>query len=195
MTLEEFEKKANGFITKRNTANVNNRVTSNEAKNDLRKFEEKANKFLEKRNNATNAIVTNAPQKSTTEKMDSLWVESTAPNVLEKQNINTTVKPVNISDFVKGIENSDAGKSARLKIEADNLTKQIQQKEQEYNKANNISDWNKKLQTKTAIQQELNALNDSLTKTQDSLKKLSPSPLYGTYSLTWSVPLKPGSQP
>ena len=140
------------------------------------------------------------PKQTTTEKMDNLWVESTAPNVLQKQNINTTVKPVNISDFVNdiknqntkqnvnttvkpvnisdfvsSIQNSNAGKSAQLKIEADSLTKQIKQKEQEYNKANNISDWNKKLQTKSAIQQELNALNDSLTKTQDSLKKLSPN--------------------
>ena len=43
---------------------------------------------------------------TTQEKMDNLWVESTAPNTLQKQNINTTVKPVNISDFVNQVKNT-----------------------------------------------------------------------------------------
>ena len=47
-------------------------------------------------------------QKSSTaqQKMDNLWVESKAPNVLQKQNINATVKPVNISDFVNQVKNT-----------------------------------------------------------------------------------------
>lgn len=106
MTLDEFEKKANSFMAKRNSTNINKNVANNETKSDLQKFEEKANKFLEKRNNTTNTIVSNTPQKTITEKMDSLWVESKAPNVLEKQNINATVKPVNISDFVNQVKNT-----------------------------------------------------------------------------------------
>ena len=58
-------------------------------------------------------------QKSSTaqQKMDNLWVESTAPNVLQKQNINATVKPVNISDFVKGVKNTT--EQNKLKVEED----------------------------------------------------------------------------
>ena len=59
----------------------------------------------------------NQPTQSVAGKMDSLWVESTAPNVLQKQNINATVKPVNISDFVKGVKNT--AEQNKLKVEED----------------------------------------------------------------------------
>lgn len=113
------------------------------------------------------------PKQTTTKKMDSLWVESKTPNVLEKKNLNIDVKPVNISSFVKSVENSNAGQSARLKMEADNLQKQIQQKEQEYAKSNNISDWNKKTQAKAEIGQELNALKEKLNTTKTSIAELN----------------------
>ena len=54
---------------------------------------------------------------TTQEKMDNLWVESTAPNTLQKQNINTTVKPLNISAFVKDVK--DAADQKKLKVEED----------------------------------------------------------------------------
>lgn len=91
----------------------------------------------------------------------------------KKQNLNMDVKPVNISDFVKSVENSNAGQSARLKMEADNLQKQIRQKEQEYAKSNNISDWNKKNQAKAEIGQELNALKEKLNTTKTSMAELN----------------------
>lgn len=91
----------------------------------------------------------------------------------KKQNLNIDVKPVNISSFVKSVENSNAGQSARLKMEADNLQKQIQQKEQEYAKSNNISDWNKKTQAKAEIGQELNALKEKLNTTKTSISELN----------------------
>lgn len=49
--------------------------------------------------------------------LDNLWVESTAPNTLQKQNINATIKPVNIADFVKEVKNTAEQK--QLKVEED----------------------------------------------------------------------------
>lgn len=109
-----------------------------------------------------------------TKKVDKLWVEDKAPNVLEKKNVNATVKPLDVVGFVKDFKNSEAVQKNNLIKEIDNVEKQIKKKEQEYNRANNISDWNKKNQTKALIQQELDALNANLNKTQDSLKQLSP---------------------
>ena len=57
------------------------------------------------------------PKQTTTEKKDSLWVESTAPNALQKQNINATVKPLNMSTFVKDVK--DTAEQNRLKVEED----------------------------------------------------------------------------
>ena len=59
----------------------------------------------------------NQPTQSVAEKMDNLWVESKAPNVLQKQNINATVKPLNISTFVKDVKNTAEQK--KLKVEED----------------------------------------------------------------------------
>ena len=112
-------------------------------------------------------------KEDTAKKTNDLWVESTAPNVLQKQNINATVKPVNISDFVNQVKNSEAGQRATLTMESDKLTKQIQQKEKEYNQANNISDWNKKNQSKAEIGQELNNLKEKLDATKTSLAELN----------------------
>ena len=112
-------------------------------------------------------------KEDTAKKTNNLWVESKVPNSLEKKSINTAVKPVNISDFVKSIDNSDAGKSALLEIESEKLQKQIKQKEQEYNRANNYRDWNQKMQAQSTIQQELNELNSKLDATKTSLAGLN----------------------
>ena len=112
--------------------------------------------------------------KEDTKKTDDLWVESTAPNVSENYNLKTDFKPFNVSDFVKGVQNSDAGKRATLSAENTNIEKQIKQKEQEYAKANNISDWNKKNQAKSQLQQELNALNQQLDSNRKEMNALMP---------------------
>ena len=117
-----------------------------------------------------------APKKETTsQKMDDLWVESTAPNVLPtaKPNINTTVKPINISQFVKSVEESDVGKQAKLKYQNDKLKEEIAQKEKEYARANNIRDWSKKNQEQSRIQQELNALNSQFDANNKQIISLS----------------------
>ena len=113
--------------------------------------------------------------KTVEQKMDDLWVESATPKVLPtaKPNINTTIKPVNISEFVKGIQDSDAGKQAKLTYQNDKLREQIKQKEQEYARANNISDWNKKNQEQSRIQQELNALNSQFDANNKQIVSLS----------------------
>ena len=67
-------------------------------------------------------------KEDTAKKTNNLWVESKVHNSLEKKSIDTAVKPVNISDFVKSIDNSDAGKSALLEIESEKLQKQIKLK-------------------------------------------------------------------
>ena len=168
MTFEEFKKKKNeGSLINRNTQSLSNTKMS---------FEEfkakKQNGTLMKTNNVTSAVDNKTPRETITEKVDKLWVENEKPNVLAKQDLNS-VKPVNIADFVKQVENSEAGKRASLSIEADKLSKQIQQKEQEYNKANNISDWNKKNQAKTEIGQELNGLKEKLNATKTTLAELN----------------------
>ena len=56
-------------------------------------------------------------KEETAKKTNDLWVESTAPNVLQKQNINATVKPLNISTFVKDVK--DTAERNRLKVEED----------------------------------------------------------------------------
>ena len=48
------------------------------------------------------------PQKTIQEKADDLWVDSTAPNVLEKKNVE--VKPLNIRQFVNDVKTNSAPK-------------------------------------------------------------------------------------
>lgn len=86
-------------------------------------------------------------------------------NVLPKPKVNISageVKPLNIRDFVNEINNTPEGKRANLTAQTDSLKKQINTKEQEYARANNISDWNTKRQEQSRIQQELNSLREQL---------------------------------
>lgn len=86
-------------------------------------------------------------------------------NVLPKPKVNISageVKPLNIRDFVNEINNTPEGKRANLTVQTDSLKKQINTKEQEYARANNISDWNTKRQEQSRIQQELNSLREQL---------------------------------
>ena len=165
MTFEEFQKK------KKEGSLINRNTQSQSSSNTKMSFDE----FKAKKQNGTlltqNQI--NTPQKTTTEKMDSLWVESTAPNVLEKKNINKDFSTLNIRDFVNNVKNSPETKKAQLTAEVTNLEKQIKSKEQEYNRANNYSDWNKKTQAKTEIGQELNALKEKLNTTKTSIAELN----------------------
>ena len=117
-----------------------------------------------------------APKKETTEqKMNDLWVENSAPNVLPtaNQNIANTFKPLNINQFAKEVKESDAGKKAELSYQNDKLREQIEQKEKEYARANNISDWNKKNQEQSRIQQELNTLNSQFDTNNQQIVSLS----------------------
>ena len=86
-------------------------------------------------------------------------------NVLPKPKVNISageVKPLNIRDFVNEINNTPEAKRANLTVQTDSLKKQINTKEQEYARANNISDWNTKRQEQSRIQQELNSLREQL---------------------------------
>lgn len=86
-------------------------------------------------------------------------------NVLPKPKVNISageVKPLNMRNFVNEINNTPEAKRANLTVQTDSLKKQINTKEQEYARANNISDWNTKRQEQSRIQQELNALRKQL---------------------------------
>ena len=86
-------------------------------------------------------------------------------NVLPKPKVNISageVKPLNIRNFVNEINNTPEAKRANLTVQTDSLKKQINTKEQEYARANNISDWNTKRQEQSRIQQELNSLREQL---------------------------------
>ena len=92
-------------------------------------------------------------------------------NVLPKPKVNISageVKPLNMRNFVNEINNTPEAKRANLTVQTDSLKKQINTKEQEYARANNISDWNTKRQEQSRIQQELNSLREQLdSKNQD----------------------------
>ena len=86
-------------------------------------------------------------------------------NVLPKPKVNISageVKPLNMRNFVNEINNTPEAKRANLTVQTDSLKKQINTKEQEYARANNISDWNTKRQEQSRIQQELNSLREQL---------------------------------
>lgn len=86
-------------------------------------------------------------------------------SVLPKPKVNISageVKPLNMRNFVNEINNTPEGKRANLTAQTDSLKKQINTKEQEYARANNISDWNTKRQEQSRIQQELNSLREQL---------------------------------
>ena len=143
MTLEEFEKKANSFMNKRGISNKSN----TEIIDDVKTFEKRANEFLSKRNSP-------APQK----------IEPQAPQIKASD-----VRKVDIRDF--DLMSGTTGKKIKLDSQIETLSKQIQQKENDYVRANNISDWDKKTQTKTEIGKELNELKSKLSSAQTSRKQ------------------------
>jgi hypothetical protein len=143
---------------------INKQTKTNDVKSNISSYRQRAL-------NSNNKI--NQPTQTVTEKMDSLWVESTAPNVLEKQNINKDFSRLNISDFVNTVKNSPEAKKAQLTAQASDIEKQIKQKEQEYNRANNYSNWDEKMKAKTNIGNELNSLRTQLNETRTQIDKIA----------------------
>ena len=150
MTLEEFKKK------KKNGSLINSRSTQSQGSTSTKmSFEE----FKNKKQNGTLL--------NTSKTSEVTHVKEEQPQIKASD-----VRKIKISDFA--LMAGDTGKKVRLDSEINNLEKQIQQKESDYVKANNISDWNKKNQTKSELQKELNTLRQNLDtnkQARDSLDK------------------------
>lgn len=92
---------------------INKQTKTNDVKSNISSYRQRAL-------NSNNKI--NQPTQTVTEKMDSLWVESTAPNALQKQNINATVKPLNISNFVNDIEKQQTKPNMNVDVNPINVS-------------------------------------------------------------------------
>lgn len=149
MTLEEFKKK------KKDGSLINARSAQSQSSTSTKmSFEE----FKTKKQNGT---LLNSPK------------ASEVANVKEEQpQIKASdVRKVDIRDF--DLMSGTTGQKIKLDSQIENLSKQIQQKENDYVRANNISDWDKKTQAKTEIGKELNELKSKLSSAQTSREQLN----------------------
>lgn len=163
MTFEEFQKK------KKEGSLINRNVQSQSSSKSNMSFDE----FKARKESGTLMTKSEVNKNSLRDRLNNLQKESTAPNVLEKQNINKDFSRLNISDFVNTVKNSPETKKAQLTAQASDIEKQIKQKEQEYNRANNYSNWDEKMKAKTNIGNELNSLRTQLDNTRTQIDKIA----------------------
>lgn len=108
----------------------------------------------------------NNKKNANTKETNNITVEKTNPSIKLSD-----VPKIDIRDF--DLMSGTTGQKIKLDSQIDTLSKQIQQKENDYVRANNISDWNKKTQAKTEIGKELNKLKSKLDSAKTSRNQLN----------------------
>ena len=112
---------------------------------------------------------------STPKRDKSFFVKETAPTSavsLQNSTANKSVKPTNPSDLLKRVTVVDNRKLSTA-LRANELENQIKQKESEYVKAANMSDWSQSIKERERISKELSAMQDELKSKRAELRDSS----------------------
>lgn len=109
---------------------------------------------------------------STPKRDKSFFVRETAPTSavsLQSSAVNKSEKPTNPSDLLKRVTVVDNRKLSTA-LRANELENQIKQKESEYVKAANMSDWSQSIKERERISKELSAMQDELKSKRAELR-------------------------